>query len=367
MKYNEVDWDSIEQRQRLWWEGKLDDLFIHIFTGVDPSVKLEPRPSGNEAVKRWFMDPETRMNREYQMAVNREYFLDGFPSMDIGRINLALSLMYGPPETNFTEHTIWVGHLLEDGIEGWQEKLQYNRDHELWQMTRGMAEKAVELAGEDICITQVGGTDGPLDNFSQLRGAQEALMDLIEEDWHEDILRIEEKFLQDFDTYYFELYDIIKDNPSGVCLWDRSLMVNGPAHILQSDFSCMISPQLYEKFGRFYLEHQTRKFANSIYHLDGANALYQLPLIASLEHLDCIQFIHNHSGGQKLIEVVDIVQKIQETGKTVEVFSWMATDVIEFLKALPDARNLRIITTPATPKEAEEMVKEIRAMGYCRY
>ena len=365
MNYREIDWKKLKERYAAWWIGQLEDPIIHIETHVDKSVCVEPRPQEHEAVKKWFMDPEVRMTREMKVATNKNYYLDGFPCIDIGRINLSLSLMYNCP-TNFTEHTIWVGHILQNGLDGWEDKVVFNENHELWHMTLGMAKKAMEIANGEVCITQIGGCDGILDNYSQLRGGQEALIDLTEEENYDTILAIERRFLKDFKRYYFDLYDIIKDNPKGVCLWTKALMVNGPAHCLQSDFSCMISPGMYEKLGRWYLEEQVTIFNNNIYHLDGANALQHLPMLASINKLDCIQFIHNHSGGQPLTEVVDIIEKIQATGKRVEVFSFMADDVVPFLERLKSAKGLKIMTTPKTKEQAEDMVKAIRGMGYCR-
>jgi len=362
MKYKEIDWERLKQRYAAWWDGSLTGPLIHIAAGPDSSVRLEPRPSEPEAVKKWFMSPDARMERELKAAMNSHYFGDAFPSIAIGRINLSLSLMYGC-KARFTEHTVWVDHILEQGLENWQDKVIYNEDHELWQMTVGMAEKALELAGGDIAITQIGGCDGPLDNYSQMRGVEQALLDLADPENHDTILSIERMMLDGFKRYYFTLYDIIKTNPRGVCLWTAAQMVNGPAHCMQSDFSCMISPEMFNSLGRWYLEEQSAMFENTIYHLDGANALQHLPMLASIERLNCIQFIHNHSGGQPLTDIVEIVERIQATGKRVEVFSFMADDVVPFFRRLKSTKGLKLVVGAKTKEQAQDTMKAVQSLG----
>jgi len=359
MNYREINWPRLKDRYSRWWKGELETPIFYISVWPGPAAGVEPRPKDPAAVKRWFMDPETRMRREIAIAKHSCYFADGFPSVDIGRINIGQASFYGCP-THFAHETIWVDPILAEW-DGWEGKIRFDEGNELWRLTLAQGRKAVELAEGDVCITMLGGFEGPLDNLSAVRGVENALLDVVENP--DEVLALERRFLDDFKRYYFSLYEILRGNPRGVCLWSRALMTDGPAHCMQSDFSCMVSPEICRRLGLWYLREQARMFAGTIYHLDGSNALHHLPMLLEMEELDCVQFIYQIPAGKRLIESVDVFRRILDSGKRAEVFAWDIDDVIPALRQLPP-KGLKMNIYPPDPQAAEALVREIRDLGY---
>ncbi len=86
----------------------------------------------------------------------------------------------------------------------------------------------------------------------------------------------------------------------------------------QNDFSCLISPQMFDRFlwedNRACCDYVDR----SIYHLDGPTALQHVPRLLELESLDCIQWIQG-AGKPHPSEWTGLLRRIQDGGKSVQV------------------------------------------------
>jgi hypothetical protein len=57
----------------------------------------------------------------------------------------------------------------------------------------------------------------------------------------------------------------------------------------------------------------------SIYHLDGPGALQHVPTLLAIEKLDCVQWIQG-AGAPLPSHWIDLLRRIQDAGKTVQLF-----------------------------------------------
>jgi hypothetical protein len=87
----------------------------------------------------------------------------------------------------------------------------------------------------------------------------------------------------------------------------------GVIDVPQCDASCMISPELFERFELPSLAHELAGLDASIYHLDGPGAIRHLEAICSLEKLDMIQWVPG--AGQDDKDWSDLRRRIDELGK----------------------------------------------------
>lgn len=360
MNCREIDWGRLQDRTTRWWRGELDTPLIYLAVCPDPSANLTPRPHDHAGVKQWFMDPETRMRREHYMATHSWYFADGFPSLTLGRINIMQAAYYGCP-TRYAHETIWTDPILERW-DGWEERVRFDSANETWQMTLGQAHLALELAGDDCAITIIGGFEGALDNATAMRGTDRALFDMVEHP--QQVMALERRFLDDFSRHYYgPLLDLLKDNPRGVSLWDLILMSDGPAHCIQSDFSCMVSADMFRDLGLWYVRAQAEMFPHTVYHLDGANARHHLPALLEVDELDCIQFIYQIPDGWSLLDAAPTVRQILEAGKQAEVFAWRIDDIVPFLERVPP-KGLKLNAWAPDRETAKGLCRDLRAMEY---
>ena len=358
--YRDIDWPRLRSRYASWWRGELDTPLFYIAT--QPHVALEPRPQEHEAVKRWFMDPETRISREVALNRGRWFYADGFPTIDIGRINIGQAAFYGCP-AHFANETIWLDPLL-DSWDGWEEKIRFDPANELWRMTVAQAHLAVEMAAGEMAITTLGGFEGPLDNLATVRGVENALTDVL--DHPEHVLALERRFLDDFRTDLFHAARHHQGQPvrdhhleSGADdRWPRALHAE---RLLVHDRAAA-----FRRLGKWYLEEQAGLFANVLYHLDGTNALPHLPMLCEIAKLDGIQVVYQVPHGKRITELMESWRQIAAAGKRIEIWAQNPqelADVLPFLEMRPP-KGVKLNLFPQDREAADALVDGIARLGY---
>ena len=123
-----------------------------------------------------------------------------------------------------------------------------------------------------------------------------------------------------------ELWKYIVDTVSAVILptgqgtsnWTMGCSSKRFVCIGQNDFTCMISPQMFEDFCWKDNMECCGHVDHTIYHLDGPDAVRQLPKILELENLNCVQWIQG-AGNPFPSQWLDLLRQIQDAGKSVQV------------------------------------------------
>jgi hypothetical protein len=134
----------------------------------------------------------------------------------------------------------------------------------------------------------------------------------------------------------------------------------------QNDFSCMISPAMFETFcWRDNLECIAH-VDHSLYHLDGPGAVRHVPLLLRSERLNSIQWIQG-AGRPLPSQWVDLLQRIQAGGKSVQLYYGEGhggdADLkreIDILCGALDPARLFIWATADSVQTAEDMVRYSR-------
>jgi hypothetical protein len=131
----------------------------------------------------------------------------------------------------------------------------------------------------------------------------------------------------------------------------------------QNDFTCMISPELFDRFCFHDTLETTNYVDRSIYHLDGPDAIRHVPRLLEIEKLDCIQWIHG-AGQPSAIHWLDLLRQIQRGGKSVQVLyapdHGEEEDTVECLRILRrelDPNRLFFWAIVSSVEEAEALVK----------
>jgi hypothetical protein len=120
-----------------------------------------------------------------------------------------------------------------------------------------------------------------------------------------------------FDVYQ-RLYDIIKLEDGSSVFEPFSIWGPGKTGKLQCDISTMILPAMFDRFVVDVLEEQCVWLDDSLYHLDGTQALCHLDSLLGIEELKAIEWTLQdgiESGGDP--RWYDLYRKILAQGKSV--------------------------------------------------
>jgi 5-methyltetrahydrofolate--homocysteine methyltransferase len=116
-----------------------------------------------------------------------------------------------------------------------------------------------------------------------------------------------------------ELNALIQPHCAGCVPWAPT-WAPGPTYMLQSDFSYMISPNMFKEFVLPDLKACCDHLDYSFYHLDGIGELPHLDQLLSIPNLHGIQWIPG-AGKPPPSEWPEVLDRIRSAGKLVQVYA----------------------------------------------
>jgi len=116
---------------------------------------------------------------------------------------------------------------------------------------------------------------------------------------------------------YDRLYASIASAGGGITCWGPCWS-NGRGYMLQSDFSYMISPKMFERFALPDLEACCAVMDYAFYHLDGKGQLVHVDTLLSIPRLRGIQWVPGY-GKPPCEEWLPLLKKIRAAGKLCQV------------------------------------------------
>ena len=87
-----------------------------------------------------------------------------------------------------------------------------------------------------------------------------------------------------------------------------------PGYILQSDFSYMISPDMFKAFVAPELDSSAKRMHNALYHLDGTGEIPHLDMLLAMEGIRAIQWVPGDGPAQSM-DWSELIARILAGGK----------------------------------------------------
>jgi len=211
------------------------------------------------------------------------------------------------------DFTSWIKPFVDD----WSHfpELTIHPDNKWWKLYLQLLKRCAE-AGRDKWITAYPDLHTGIDGLGAIRGPENLMMDMLTEP--ETIHRAMGQMIDLWKSLVDTVSDIILPYGQGTSNWTMGYSSKRFLCIGQNDFSCLISPEMFEEFCwqdnvvcSSYVDH-------TIYHLDGPDALRHLPKLLEIENLDCIQWVQG-AGNPLPSQWIDMLNQIQEAGKSVQV------------------------------------------------
>ena len=127
-----------------------------------------------------------------------------------------------------------------------------------------------------------------LDCLSAIRGPENLLMDLVTVP--EKVKGALEQLSIAFEEIVGALSKELAIEQYGDIARHQMYTPSGKVHICQCDFSCMISPEMFQEFQVPCLKKEAALTSITEYHLDGPDAIRHLEAICQIEGIDIIQW-----------------------------------------------------------------------------
>jgi hypothetical protein len=311
LRFSESDWDRISRDWSAWWAGELDRPMV-VLECIEHLDAYAPHCAsvflGNYPLEQ----PAGEILGEFVPRLENTHYLgDSFPRF-WPNFGPGIVAAFAGAQVHPAWDTTWFTPGQTGPITGLH--VEANWSNPWWLRVCEFTQAAVGRWGSELSVglTDLGGN---LDIIASLRDTIQLLKDLVKTPDEIDLLVGETTrlWLDCFDR----LYSLIAPAGRGVTNWGP-LWAPGRGYMLQSDFSYMISPKMFERFALPDLEACCAQMDYAFYHLDGIGQLVHLDALLSLPRLRGIQWVPGY-GKPPCEEWLPVLKKIRDAGKLSQV------------------------------------------------
>lgn len=209
--------------------------------------------------------------------------------------------------------TSWTAKIVDD----WQDflPLEMAENNHYWKRMHEF-HQAAEHYCTGKCLLYEIDLHSNLDSLEALRGAEKLLFDLMD---NPDLM---EQAVNQVRPLYRYVYDSFRKYGEKRPLGTNSgmgLYSPGKTDFVQSDFICVMTPEMVRRFVLPAIEEEVRFLDNSCFHLDGPDALAHLDDILSIKDLDAVQWLPG-AGAKPQHQWSEVLHHIQSAGKAIVLY-----------------------------------------------
>ncbi len=300
---------EIRENYERWWNGTLDRPLVRgVIYDAHPICRETRAPLLGQANCTDFSWSAEELIDTIDADLSQyEYIGDGFPYVNLDSFGPGVLAAFCGARLDNSSGQVWFFPAEKKDIS----EIHANYDPENIYVKRI---KDIYLAGLDrwqgSVIMGMPDLGGILDVVAALVGSEELLFALIEEP--EEVKRLVGEVQEAWHQAYNDFAEVLKPQ-GGYTDWSQ-LFSSTPSYILQSDFSYMISPDMFSEFVMDSLKEDTRRLDHTIYHLDGVGALPHLDQLLTLPDLNAVQWVYG-AGKPGPMHWLDVYKKIADSGK----------------------------------------------------
>lgn len=317
--FSKDDWARVRETYSKWWNGTLSRPIIK------GTIRTAPPPLGllsQANVHDMSKTADDIIDLFDQDIKNQEYRGDAFPFISFDSFGPGVVAAFLGAELNNETGRVWFSDPRNLPIE----ELHFEFDpNNRWLLRL----KDIYAAGIRRWNGSVlmGMTDlgGELDILASFRGTETLLFDLY--DYPEQVERLCGEIRELWFKCYNELNSVLFPINPGYSDW-AGLYSAEESYVLQSDFSYMISPEMFEQFVLPSLSETAGRLTHSLYHLDGVGELPHLDMILGIDKIQAVQWVPG-DGAPSPKNWPQVYQKIAAAGKGIHIVGDFK-EVLEF-------------------------------------
>jgi hypothetical protein len=265
------------------------------------------------------------------------------------------------------DNTSWVKPFIED----WDAHPGFRIDpgNRWWKLYLEILRDSVRR-GRDRWVTCYPDLHTGIDGLAAMRGPERLMFDLIERP------EVVETAMRSMTRLWKEIVNtvssIVLPAGQGTTNWTSGWSARRFVCLGQNDFSCLVSPEMFDRFILPDTVACCRHVDRIIYHLDGPGALQHLDRLLAIDALQCVQWIQG-AGAALPSAWLDLLRRMQAGGKTVQlVYSGAHGGHADFKAEIDalcgalDPDRLFIVATVESLEKAEFIVRRAREVSRTR-
>lgn len=350
------DWRRRIERVDAFWDRRILDRPVAWITL--PAERPEhPWPESKRFASyrdRW-LDPDHTAAWALASVDHTEYLGDALPLVNPNLGPEVFSAFFGA-ELHFSETTSWSVPPLADWRDA--DRLEFSEDNAYWRALERITD-ALLAAGRGRFYTGITDLHPGADAVAAFRDPAVFNVDLLEHP--EDVARTIRRVTDAFFLVYDRFADRLQAAGQAIGNWTR--VVSTKRHYVPSnDFSCMISPAMFDRFFLPGLAEECRHLEASLYHLDGPDAVRHLDSLLAIPELNAVQWVCGAGKGPTR-KWLPLYRRIQAAGKGIQILDLPAADLDLFIANLKPEGLWLDLTGIATRDEAQAVLRKIERWG----
>lgn len=344
------DWEKRLARVDAFWDRQILDRPV-VCVCAPKNDSLYPWPADKTYASqrdRW-MDFEHLADRALANAMNREYLGDAlphtFPNLGPEVFNAYLGM-----ELEFGENTSWSHPNLHEwsGLDA----IAFDPANAYWRAISDFTD--ILLAkGKGKFYTGLTDFHPGGDAAAAFRDPQEFNIDLIESP--DEVKRL----LRKVTDLYFQVFDLswerLRAAGQAITSWP-GIVSTRKWYVPSNDFSCMVSPAMFNEFFLPGLIEECRALEASIYHLDGVNALGHLDSLLEIKELNAIQWVYGAGHGRSS-DWMPVYKRCQAAGKGLQIY--LEPNEFDLFMEQLRPEGLFISTWVGSKEEGEALLRKV--------
>jgi hypothetical protein len=305
------DWEQRLARQDAFWACEIVDRPVCCIMLPKETPEAAYPKSDHATVRDRWLDAGYQAEIALATCLNTEYLGDALPHAYPNLGPEAFSAFFGC-ELEFGEETSWSIPILEDWAD--VDKVEFSRDNIYWKKIIELTEALLEV-GKGVFYTGITDLHPGGDAVAAFRDPHELNYDMLEHPGEvKKLLRyVTDIYEEVYDGYYDRL--VAADQPisswAGIVSRKRWL-------IPSNDFSCMISPRMFDDIFLESIVDECRHYEASLYHLDGPDALRHLDTLLAIPKLSAVQWVYG-AGNGRASDWLDVYNRCQTAGKGIQL------------------------------------------------
>jgi len=346
------DFDMAMQRLDAWFESEILDRPPVRFVAHNAFLELAQADMADmtaaERQTRWF-DAEYQVDLFEKSIAGQHFNGETFPIYwpNLGPDTYAA--FYGA-KMEFGEVTSWSEPLIEDWSQ--VDSLRFDPSNIYFQSIDVLTQHALERCSGQYLVGYTDLHPG-LDCCAAWRDPQQLCFDMI--DSPDEVHRLTEKSIADFETIYNHYDDILKENGQLSVSW-MGIPSFGRTHIPSCDFSTMISQDFFVDFGLPLLQREVKTMTHNVFHMDGRGVARHLDTILSVPEVHAIQWVQGVGDDLPIMQWVPLIKEIQARKPVIVDLSKNELD--DFMEVM-EPKNIFLWIATENEEEEHALLKRI--------
>lgn len=345
------DWEQRLARADAFWDRAIIDRPVVCIYAPKPEPRAVPPAKTHASHRDRWMDAEYVADQALAQVMNCDYLGDAlphvFPNLGPEAFNAFLGM-----ELEFGETTSWsVPNLHEwKGIDA----LRFDPENVYWRAINDLTD-ALLAKGRGRFYTGLTDFHPGGDAGAAFRDPQQFNIDLIESP--DEVKRLVRKVTDLYLPMFTLAWSRLRAAGQAISSWP-GIVSRRKWYVPSNDFSCMVSPRMFDEFFLPGIVEECRALEASIYHLDGVNALGHLDSLLGIKELNAIQWVYG-AGHGRASDWLPVYKRCQAAGKGLELY--LACDEYDLFMEHLRPEGLHITTWVGSREEGDALLRKVAA------